>query len=199
MPGNESDFWVLDWLLKFLPGSATFLSQSTTTIFTPAMTSNNDLSPVFDHPGAGSAQTEPDRMTDSYFPGSHRSSFSSNSSSVVVEPSGTLRQRPEPPTLRPVQPTRAQTTAVSASSAAGKVVALDALSRHFPKPDYEPTLEEMLARPPQKWSVGHYVKNAREAKAPVRDKEQQARAFEEAKRELLAAKAALERSVGGSR
>jgi hypothetical protein len=53
----------------------------------------------------------------------------------------------------------------------------------------------MLSRTPQKWSVGHYVKNAREAKTPVLDKEQQARAFAEAKKELLAAKAALERST----
>jgi hypothetical protein len=57
----------------------------------------------------------------------------------------------------------------------------------------------MLARPPQKWSVGHYVKNARETKAPVHDKEQQAKAFAEAKRELLAAKEALERSATAGR
>lgn len=163
------------------------------------MTSNHGLSPVFDHASTDSAQTEPCRMTDSYFPASHRSSFSSNASSVAVEPSGTLRQRPEPPTLRPVQGPRAHTSAAPIASAANKVVVLDALSRDFPKPDHEHTLEEMLARPPQKWSVGHYVKNAREAKTPVHDKEQKARAFAEAKRELLAAKEAMERSTGGGR
>jgi len=156
------------------------------------MTSANDLPPVFEHPGTDSAQSEPATMADSYFPSSHRSSFSSNSSSVVVEPSGTLRQRPEPPALRPAQPARAQTTAAPTSSSA-QAHKVDALSRNFPKPDHEPTLEEMLARPPQKWSVGHYVKNAREARTPVQDKEQQARAFADAKRELLAAKEALER------
>ncbi|OIW33256.1 hypothetical protein CONLIGDRAFT_165860 [Coniochaeta ligniaria NRRL 30616] len=198
MPRESSEFWILDWLFKFLPGSSSF-PQTLTPHITTNMTSNNDFSPVFDHPSTDSTQTEPCRMSDSYFPSSHRSSFSSNTSSVVAEP-GTLRLRPEPPTLRPAQPTRAATTAVSGPSAQQqKVVALDALSRNFPKPTHEPTLEEMLARPPQKWSVGHYVKNAREAKAPVHDKEQQAKAFAEAKRELLAAKEALERSAAAGR
>jgi hypothetical protein len=85
----------------------------------------------------------------------------------------------------------------SSSSSSSHAHKVDALSRHFPKPEQEPTLEELLARPPQKWSVGHYVKNAREARTPVHDKEQQARAFAEAKRELLAAKQTLERSVNG--
>lgn len=197
MPRETSDFWVLDWLLKFLPGSSSSTETSTSN-FTTDMTSNNDFSPVFDQATTESTQTEPSRMSDSYFPSSHRSSFSSNSSSVVAEP-GTLRLRPEPPTLRPVQPTRSVTTAASTSTAQQKVVAVDALSRHFPKPTEEPTLEEMLARPPQKWSVGHYVKNAREAKTPVHDKEQQAKAFAEAKRELLASKEALGRSAAARR
>lgn len=163
------------------------------------MASSNGLSPVFDRASEDSAQSELARMPDSYFPASHRSSFSSTASSVALEPSGGLRLRPEPPSLRPAQPPRATTTAVPASSATNRVVVLDAMSRDFPKPDHEPTLEEMLARPPQKWSVGHYVKNAREAKLPVRDKEEQARAFADAKRELLAAKAELEQSSGGGR
>ncbi|KAH8909521.1 hypothetical protein BR93DRAFT_924503 [Coniochaeta sp. PMI_546] len=197
MPAHSSEFWVLDWLFKFLPVSSTS-SQSRAPDITANMTSNNDFPPVFDHPSMESAQTEPSRMSDSYFPSSHRSSFSSNSSSIVAEP-GTIRLRPEPPTLRPAQPIRAVTNAAPVSSAPHKAVALDALSRNFPKPAQEPTVEEMLARPPQKWSVGHYVKNAREAKTPVHDKEQQAKAFAEAKRELLAAKEALERSATAGR
>ncbi|KAB5570222.1 hypothetical protein GE09DRAFT_699960 [Coniochaeta sp. 2T2.1] len=166
------------------------------------MTSNNAYFPVFDHPSTDSTQTESGtRMaTDSYFPSSHRSSFSSNSSFTIAEPatSGALRPlRPEaaPPVLRPAQPERAATTAVPQASITGHkpIVVVDALSRTFPKPTEEPTLEQMLARPPQKWSVGHYVKNARDAKAAVRDKDAQAKAFAEAKRELLAAKEAMER------
>ncbi|KAB5558502.1 hypothetical protein GE09DRAFT_1058501 [Coniochaeta sp. 2T2.1] len=172
------------------------------------MTSNNEYySQVFDHPSADSTQTESGtRMaTDSYFPSSHRSSFSSNSSFTIAEPatSGALRplrlEAAPAPVLRPVQPARAATIAVPQASvitehkpAGGVVVVVDALSRTFPKPTEEPTLEEMLARPPQKWSVGHYVKNARDAKAAVRDKDAQAKAFAEAKRELLAAKEAME-------
>jgi hypothetical protein len=186
MSRETSDFWVLDWLSSLITRSSSWLQAPTA-----EMSASNDSFPVFDRPSAESTLSEPSRATDSYFPSSHRSSFSSNSSSIVAEP-GTLRLRPEPPALRPAQPTRAATTTGPISSQ--KVVAVDALSRQFPKPTHEPSLEEMLARPPQKWSVGHYVKNAREAKTPVQDKEQQAKAFAEAKRELLAAKAAMERS-----
>jgi hypothetical protein len=73
------------------------------------------------------------------------------------------------------------------------VVALDALSRDFPKPAHEPSLDELLARPPGKWSLGHYVKNARAVTPPAPlDPAERARQFEEAKRELLRAKAELE-------
>jgi hypothetical protein len=46
----------------------------------------------------------------------------------------------------------------------------------------------MLARPPPRWSLGHYVKHAREARTPVPDKEQQAKEFADVKKELRAAK-----------
>jgi hypothetical protein len=61
---------------------------------------------------------------------------------------------------------------------------LDPLSRSYPKPAHEPSLDELLARAPLKWSLGHYVKNARERKV-VEDPEERARRFEEAKMRLL--------------
>jgi hypothetical protein len=67
------------------------------------------------------------------------------------------------------------------------------MTRHFPKPAEELSVEEMLSRPPQKHSLGHYVKNARDVKAPVVDKAKQAREFEEAKKELLRAKDELQK------
>jgi hypothetical protein len=75
------------------------------------------------------------------------------------------------------------------------------MSRQFPKPAHEPSLDELLARTPGKWSLGHYVKNARERKkagvaaaAEVErgeteeEAEERARKFDEVKRDLLRAK-----------
>lgn len=84
--------------------------------------------------------------------------------------------------VRPAGPRRSAT----------EVVALDAMSRSFPKPAHEPSLDELLARPPAKWSLGHYVKNAREVAPLPADPAQRARQFEDAKRELLRAKAEME-------
>jgi hypothetical protein len=130
-------------------------------------------------------------QTDSYFLSSHRTSFSSNTDSEPVTPGiGAFS--------RPALSSRLNTANVaiptSAPSTQAKAVALDALQRTFPAPKEELTLEEMLARPPQKWSVGHYVKNAREARTPVEDKDEKAKAFAQAKAELLAAKAQLDGS-----
>jgi hypothetical protein len=130
----------------------------------------------------------PSGQTDSYFPSSHRTSFSSNTDSEPVTPGIGAFSRPTP--------SGRLNTAVAVHTSAPctqvKAVALDALQRTFPAPKEEHTLEEMLARPPQKWSVGHYVKNAREARTPVEDKDEKARAFARAKAELLAAKAQLD-------
>jgi hypothetical protein len=45
----------------------------------------------------------------------------------------------------------------------------------------------MLARPPLKWSLGHYVRNPRESKDPnaAFSAEEKAKRFEEAKKKLL--------------
>jgi hypothetical protein len=130
-------------------------------------------------------------QTDSYFPSSHRTSFSSNTDSEPVTPGiGALSRPPLSGRLNTVN----VAIPTSAPSTQAKVVALDALQRTFPAPKDELTLEEMLAKPPQKWSVGHYVKNARVARTPVEDKDEKAKAFARAKAELLAAKAQLDGS-----
>ncbi|KAK3944638.1 hypothetical protein QBC46DRAFT_157616 [Diplogelasinospora grovesii] len=129
---------------------------------------------------SSSTSLAPDSTT-GYFPVASRSSMSSE---VSDENDYTTQQRPGMH--------RGETTPAGTSLSQKTPKKLDALQRQFPKPEHEPTVEEMLARPPQKWSVGHYVKNAREVKAPVVDKEQEAKAFAEAKKELLRAKQELQ-------
>ncbi|KAK3357526.1 hypothetical protein B0T25DRAFT_516939 [Lasiosphaeria hispida] len=113
-----------------------------------------------------------------FFPGpaavssSHRSSMSSTASELIDGP--------------PPHVLRVATTPVP-------TVRLDAMSRQFPKPTHEPSLEEMLARPAQKWSLSHYVKNARDRKTPVADKEKEAQDFERTKNALRQAKEELQR------
>ncbi|KAK0621249.1 hypothetical protein B0T17DRAFT_508620 [Bombardia bombarda] len=107
-------------------------------------------------------------------PTSHRSSMSSSTSGATVLTASVDLERDQ----RVVTTTTTTTTRPK----------VDAMSCKFPKPTQEATLEEMLARPPQKWSVGHYVKHARDYQAPAVDKEKQAKAFADTKRELLKAK-----------
>ncbi|KAK4106614.1 hypothetical protein N658DRAFT_503044 [Parathielavia hyrcaniae] len=106
---------------------------------------------------------------------------------------------------RPPAPRRAATSAAAAAAAHGP---LDPMSRQYPKPAHEPSLDELLSRPPLKWSLGHYVKSARERKAgdglglgqqQQEEEEQRRRRFEEAKRNLLRAKEAIDESVATRR
>ncbi|KAL2124099.1 hypothetical protein VTJ04DRAFT_464 [Mycothermus thermophilus] len=85
------------------------------------------------------------------------------------------------------------------------VVALDPLSREFPKPEHEPSLDELLARKPLRYSLQHTLKNprsvawgdevVRSAKREEEEKEEKARKFAEVKRKLLEAKEELDRGV----
>ncbi|KAL2263223.1 hypothetical protein VTK26DRAFT_7717 [Humicola hyalothermophila] len=68
---------------------------------------------------------------------------------------------------------------------------LDPLSRTYGPVGEEPSLDELLARKPGKWSLGHYVKHAKvrhDAQGSEVDRERRARELEQAKRELLRAK-----------
>lgn len=191
-----SESWTFDWVSRLFYNSTPTWFAYPNTSPSEMSSSNDSFETVF---GAETAPVldAPRRPTDSYFSmtTSRRTSFSSNTSSdMPVTPDiGTFSR----PTLQHTVG-RPATTALPASSASGssmpKVVAVDALSRNFPAPKEDASLDEMLARPPQKWSVGHYVKNAREARAPVEDKDERAKAFEKAKKELLAAKASLDGS-----
>ncbi len=83
-------------------------------------------------------------------------------------------------------------TGVAIGDAPTKV---DALSRHFPKPAEDISVEEMLERPAQKHSLGHWFKNARDLKPLPVDKAKQAKEFEETKKELLRAKEEMQRQM----
>lgn len=70
------------------------------------------------------------------------------------------------------------------------------MRREYIKPTDEMDFDELLARKPQKWSLGHYVKNARDVKKPVKTPAQEAQAFQDTKAELLRAKEELQRLAG---
>ncbi|KAJ4414404.1 hypothetical protein N0V85_003159 [Neurospora sp. IMI 360204] len=72
---------------------------------------------------------------------------------------------------------------------------VDTMQRTFNKPMEEASVEELLARPPLKHSLSHYVKNARDRRLPVVDPEEERKRFEKAKTELLAAKAAFDLKI----
>jgi hypothetical protein len=82
----------------------------------------------------------------------------------------------------------------SSSSATEKYHPLDAMSRKYPKPQNEATVEEMLAREPLPWSLNHWRKSTREPRVPPPpSKEEQAKAFKDAKQKLLHAQADLQK------
>jgi hypothetical protein len=173
------------------------LDDSFYTLFTSSLSSPSRPSPTttaeaeafmaIDSP-APSATSDTSKMSGtSYFEVSRRSSLSSNSSALPELDNS----------QRPPQALRSETTL--SPSLQPKATPVDALSRQVPKPTHDATLDEMLARPPQRWSLGHYVKNARETRIATLDKEQQAKAFQDAKKELLKAKEEMERLRTGRR
>ncbi|KAK0623543.1 hypothetical protein B0T14DRAFT_495006 [Immersiella caudata] len=74
------------------------------------------------------------------------------------------------------------------TTAARPSIKHDAMTCHFPKPTEELNLDEMLAREPRKHTLGHWFKNGKEVRLPETTPAQQAKAFEDAKKELLRAK-----------
>ncbi|KAK3379379.1 hypothetical protein B0T24DRAFT_611614 [Lasiosphaeria ovina] len=77
------------------------------------------------------------------------------------------------------------------------------MSRDFPPPARQATLEEMLARPPGKWSLKGYVQRAREdvkgtttAEDDAADAAKRARAFADAKLALLRDSGVLNDRIG---
>jgi hypothetical protein len=100
----------------------------------------------------------------------------------------------------PHQPQRSHTTPSAPASqderppgprrSATEIVAPEPMSRQFPKPTHEPSLDELLARKPGKFSLSHYVKNPRDQKIPgtpatEAEAAERARKFEEVKRKLV--------------
>ncbi|KAK3990632.1 hypothetical protein QBC44DRAFT_63205 [Cladorrhinum sp. PSN332] len=110
------------------------------------------------------------------------------SSSVSSDASSTTSDIISRPNLLPRASTTTLTPLPAPAPVPGRVKhTVDPLSREFPKPAHEPTLEELLARKPGKWSLNHYVKNAREISLQPEQANAEARRreMEEAKRRLL--------------
>lgn len=86
-------------------------------------------------------------------------------------------------------------SSTSSHSSADQTGDVDPLARNFPKPTEDVDLDEMLARKPLKWTLGHYVKEAstREPSKPAEDKDRLAQDMQAKKKEMLAAKEELRR------
>ncbi|KAK3900446.1 hypothetical protein C8A05DRAFT_35910 [Staphylotrichum tortipilum] len=151
------------------------------------------------------APSERDFLPSPASPYTHRTPSLSTTSTNTTASADSQQQSAvhNQPEAHPAGPQRTNTTPATTAPApapprrsATNVVALDTMSRDFPKPAHEPSLDELLARPPGKWSLGHYVKNARPrrdaAAATAARAEEEARRFEEAKRELRRAKEEIE-------
>lgn len=126
----------------------------------------------------GSQPSSPGNMDITTAPGSRRSSVASGTSSVDSSSSAEQAMR---------------------SSSPSQTADVDPLSRTFPKPTEDVDLDEMLARKPLKWTLGHYVKEAatREPSKPAEDKDRLAQDMEAKKREMLAAKEEIRRLSAG--
>ncbi|KAK4224154.1 hypothetical protein QBC38DRAFT_26272 [Podospora fimiseda] len=112
----------------------------------------------------------------------------SMSSSVSSDASSTTSEIMSRPTLAPRTSTSNLTPLPTPTPVPGRVRhTVDPLSREFPKPTHEPTLDELLARKPGKWSLNHYVKNAKDISLQNEQLniEARRREMEEAKRRLL--------------
>ncbi|KAI6359887.1 hypothetical protein MCOR25_006930 [Pyricularia grisea] len=123
---------------------------------------------------------------------SHRSSISSTVSSTITDLSDGR------PGLRGRNSAIASSSSFSSSTSleSNRTTSLterqrDPLLREFPKPPEQVDIEEMLTRPPGKWSLGHYFNKSRHAakettlKPTVEDRKGE---LEEAKKQLIAAR-----------
>ena len=130
---------------------------------------------------SSSSSTSSTASSDNYFSQSRRTSVSSVSSSCMGDSS--------------CRSSRSS----SVSSQTQKDIPVDPLSRHYPKPTAEINVAEALARQPGRWTLGYWVKNAKDMQPPVQSRELQATKFADAKRELLRAKGDLELLSFGAR
>ncbi|TLS29767.1 hypothetical protein PpBr36_00451 [Pyricularia pennisetigena] len=122
---------------------------------------------------------------------SHRSSISSTVSSTITDLSDGR------PGLRDRNSAIASSSFSSSTSLeSNRTTSLaelqrDPLLREFPKPPDQVDIEEMLTRPPGKWSLGHYFNKSRHAakettlKPTLEDRKGE---LEEAKKQLIAAR-----------
>lgn len=126
-------------------------------------------------------------------PRSRRSSVASGTSSVDSSSSAEQAMRSS------AAATPSSPSSSSSQCSAEQTGDVDPLSRTFPKPTEDVDLDEMLARKPLKWTLGHYVKEAatREPSKPAEDKDRLAQDMEAKKREMLAVKEEIRRLSAG--
>ncbi|KAH6624994.1 hypothetical protein B0J18DRAFT_197404 [Chaetomium sp. MPI-SDFR-AT-0129] len=182
-----------------MPPTTTFGMPSPADSSTSSLTgSERDYSP----PGSAS-----------YARRERRPSTSSNSSRSTTSLEQPIRQGPNrthtTPAVVITSPSPPPSSSSSSSSeinheqrpapprrSATDIVAPEPMSRTFPKPAVEPSLDELLARKPLKHSLGYYVQNSSRVAAAKASQEslrasseeavaERARKFEETKRRLM--------------
>ncbi|TLD23205.1 hypothetical protein PspLS_07301 [Pyricularia sp. CBS 133598] len=153
---------------------------------------NDGTSPHPRTPTTLSSASKPTSTKDGQLPTrSHRSSISSTVSSTITDLSDGR------PGLRGRNSAIASSSFSSSTSLdSNRTTSLterqrDPLLREFPKPPEQVDIEEMLTRPPGKWSLGHYFNKSRHAaketmlKPTLEDRKGE---LEEAKKQLIAAR-----------
>jgi len=118
-----------------------------------------------------------------------------------IRPQPTALQTSLAPAAAPPSSTGAvaEPPSPTASFLQAEAVRLDPLRREYPKPTHEPTIDELLARRPLKWSFSHHRVHARDVVAPAFDKDREAAELERTKMELLRAREEMQRLLGARR
>ncbi|KAL2181759.1 uncharacterized protein P884DRAFT_10081 [Thermothelomyces heterothallicus CBS 202.75] len=151
--------------------------------------------PPIPSPAESSTSSLAPSERDYFPPTSAQSQRSPSISSTSTAPSEQQQQQQQ---QQLDHPQRSHTTPAPASEddrppaprrSATHVVALDPMSREYPKPTQELSLDEMLARKPGKHSLSHYLRNPRVSKITdeprtAEEFAERARKFEETKQKL---------------
>ncbi|KAK4173954.1 hypothetical protein QBC36DRAFT_49166 [Triangularia setosa] len=175
------------------PGFWSSLYRKTSSTST---TTSNNMSDSSTTPPPLSISSSPATSVDSYFPSIVTPADNNTNLKPATTPctcgSSTSSLSSSTSSLCPPAPPRRHVTApvihVQPPVPGRKQIRVDPLSTQFPAPVAEASLEEMLARKPGRWSLTHYVKNAKVVAerevVVVDDAEKKRREMEEVKREL---------------
>lgn len=151
---------------------------------------DDGISPRPQTPALSSAEKPAGVKSGPFSPRSHRSSISSTVSSTLTDLSDSrldLQSRTSTAVLSPFS----SSTSINSSRASLAERHRDPLLREYPKPSGQVDIDEMLTRPPGKWSLGHYFHKSRHVTRETSLEpmlEDRKGELEEAKKQLMAAR-----------